>query len=86
MNARCESALRGSRGRCSAVSSSPAVHLVVLVSRALREHRPEDIDVGHDIGRVVLEAGGHTSIEITSSRVEGAAQRPRIGVERIAES
>ena len=64
----------------------PAVHLVVLVPRAFREHRPEDIDVGHDIGRVVLEAGGHTSIEITRGRVEGAAQRPRIGVEGIAES
>jgi hypothetical protein len=63
----------------------PPVHLVVLVPRTFREHRPEHLDVGHHTLAALVEPAGDTGIEIARSRVEGTAQRTRVGVQHIAE-
>jgi hypothetical protein len=78
MKARCESALRGSIGFWSSVSS------VVLVAGPLREHRAEDLDVRHDTGVVLIETRGNGWIQIAGGRVERATKRPRVLIEDVA--
>ncbi len=63
----------------------PAINLVVLVAGALREHGPEDIDVGHHAAAAMNEPGGQSLVEITGGRMERAAQRLWIGVQAVAE-
>jgi len=63
----------------------PPLHLVVLVARALREHRPEHFDVGHDAGTALIQPRGDARVEITGRGVEGATERARVRREGIAE-
>ena len=62
-----------------------AINFVVLVAGALREHGPEDIDVGHHAAAAMNEPCRQSLIEITRSRMEGAAQRLGIGVQAVSE-
>jgi hypothetical protein len=57
----------------------------MLITGALREHGPEDVDIGHDPAAALVQPGGQALIEIAGGRVIGAAERPWIGVEGVTE-
>jgi hypothetical protein len=61
-----------------------SLELVVLVPGALREHRPENVDVGHYAVSLLIQARRKALIEVACGRMEGTAKRPRIRVERAA--
>ncbi len=63
----------------------PPVDLVVLVPGALREHRPEDVDVGHHAAAAMDEPGREALVEIARRRMERAAEGFWVGVEAVAE-
>ncbi len=63
----------------------PALELVVLVASPLREHRPEDLEVLHHAFLVLTQPRRHPGVEIASRGVEGAAQRPGIRIQCVAE-
>ena len=51
MNARCESALRGSTARCAGVQVLAPLEPVVLVAGAFGKQRAEGLDVGRNVLR-----------------------------------
>ncbi len=64
----------------------PPLQVVVLVPRALREHRPEDVDIRHDARMALIEARRHALIEVAGGGVERAAERAGVVVEDAAVS
>jgi hypothetical protein len=77
--------VRGFDGLLILGQLGPPVHVVVLVSRPFRKHRPEDLDIGHDPFAALIQPGRNTGVEVARGGVERAAQRARIGVEDVAE-
>ena len=81
MNARCESALRGSTARCRGVEVVAALEPVVLVAGALREQRPEGLDVARNM--FGAEPRGQAAVEEARGRVRRPVQAMRIGGKRL---
>ena len=84
MNARCESALRGSTARCSASRSCAALEPVVLVAGAFGKQRAERVDVGRDVlgaqprrQAAIEKAGGRVRRPVEAVRERRRAPRVR---------
>ena len=72
------------RGFCSSVSSVRRSSLSCSYPAPSGNIVRNSVDVGHDAGAALVEPRGDALIEIAGGRVERAAERPRIVVERVA--
>ena len=84
MNARCESALVGSIGRCSAVSSRAAIEIVVMIAGAFGKYRGEQIDIRPDGLRARSETRREALRKVAGRRVERAIQTAVVPLEHVA--
>ena len=64
----------------------PPLDFVVLVSRALGKHRPEQVDVGHDARATLIQARREALVQVSGGGVEGAAEDALVAVQRVAEA
>ena len=86
MNARCESAFRGSSGFCASLSSVRRSILSCSYPAPSGNIVRNTLMYGHDPATAVAQPRGEPLVEIPGGGMERAAERLRIGVEAIPEA